>query len=463
MSRKWFSLAILLQIMTGCNNKEIQQSMQWRVKPDKDDKRPYSTWLAYHSLKYFFPTADIQPLSRGFRFNNMDDRMKYNSSGSTLLVLEGLDFYVTDEEWKELKSFAAKGNEVMIFCSRLDHKIEEDLNCYKRLGYEEAPRYNQVKTEGDTRHVLAFVDSPTKKYGYEGRSILGYFSQKTATHSYDFDETPSIDVTDSTTVDTASTYMGEPDTSTTLQDDSYNADALSFLYPDTLGMVGEDPDFLRYSIGDGHITLHAAPLVLSNYFLLQPGNEQYLQGIWQTLPENVNRIYWNDYYKRSSELSSMEILWRYPATRMALMIGIFALLMYVFFESKRRQKIVPIIAPLKNESVSFVETVGRLYYNKGNHANLADKMIQQFLEWVRNNHMLNTNLLNDTFVQQLAMRTGQPETTVKELVQMIHETRLRQTNIDEAYLYQLYSTIQQFYKNHHKSYGTNRSYQHTRH
>jgi predicted DNA-binding ribbon-helix-helix protein len=148
---------------------------------------------------------------------------------------------------------------------------------------------------------------------------------------------------------------------------------------------------------------------------------------------------------------------------MALMIGIFALLMYVFFESKRRQKIVPIIAPLKNESVSFVETVGRLYYNKGNHANLADKMIQQFLEWVRNNHMLNTNLLNDTFVQQLAMRTGQPETTVKELVQMIHETRLRQTNIDEAYLYQLYSTIQQFYKNHHKSYGTNRSYQHTRH
>jgi hypothetical protein len=37
---------------------------------------------------------------------------------------------------------------------------------------------------------------------------------------------------------------------------------------------------------------------------------------------------------------------------------------------------------------------------------------------------------------------------VKELVHSIHEVRLRQVEIDEAYLYKLYETIQQFYKTH---------------
>lgn len=445
MSRKWHGIALLLVLLaTGCSNKEIQEGIKWRVTLNKDDKRPYSTWLAYHSLQYFFPEAEIHTLSKGFRFTNMDDAMKSNSSGSSLLVLEGLDFYATEAEWKELKLFASRGNEVVLFCSRLDHKIEEDLNCYKRLGYEEAPLYSQIRTEGNSKRILALADSPTKKFGYEGRSIQGYFSAKTVTHRFDQEPLPTID----TTAFDPTEFGTTDSVATTIEEESNNSDPLAFLYPDTLGTAADEPNFLRFSIGEGHITLHAAPLVLSNYFLLQPGNEQYLAGIWQSLPENVNRIYWNEYYKRTSDQSSLDILLKYPATRMALQIGIFALVMYILFESKRRQKIVPIIHPIKNESVSFVETVGRLYYNKSNHANLADKMIQQFLEWVRNSYMLNTNLLNDTFIQQLSIRSGKPESVVRELVNSIHEVRLRQADIDEAYLYQLYNTIQQFYKTH---------------
>ena len=309
----------------------------------------------------------------------------------------------------------------MIFCSLLDEKIEKDLSCYKEPGDELPPTFYNTQPDLHNLDILQIAGTAGRRYGYEGRSIKGYFSVE---------------------IDTAN-ITNKTDTS----DD--NDDDMRIYVPDTLGFANELPDMLRYRIGDGHLTLHAAPLVMSNYFLLQAGNVDYLNAIWQTLPKNINKIYTDNYYKRSASKSGLSVLWKYPATRWALLLALFLLLMYVLFEGKRKQRIIPIIAPLKNDSVSFVETVGRLYYNKGNHANLADKMVQQFLEWVRTRYLLNTNLLNENFIHQLTIKSGQPEATVREMLEMIHETRLRSVKIDDPYLYKLYNTIQLFYKNNH--------------
>jgi hypothetical protein len=141
------------------------------------------------------------------------------------------------------------------------------------------------------------------------------------------------------------------------------------------------------------------------------------------------------------------VLWRFPSTRYALLLALLAMITYVLFEGKRKQRIIPVIPPLKNDSVSFVETVGRLYFNKGNHTNLSEKMVQQFLEWVRTHYFLNTNLLNEQFINQLIIKSGQPEAKVRMLMDMIHEIKMGTAPTDDAYLYQLYTTIQQFYKN----------------
>jgi hypothetical protein len=61
--------------------------------------------------------------------------------------------------------------------------------------------------------------------------------------------------------------------------------------------------------------------------------------------------------------------------------------------------------------------------------------------------LLSTNLLNERFIALLAIKSGQPESTVRGLVEMIQEVKEGEVTIDEAYLYQLYSTIQKFYKN----------------
>jgi hypothetical protein len=418
-----YLVLMLLVTITGCSPIESQQDPgKWRITLDKNDKGPYGAYLAYESLKYYFPDAKVELLSRSFRYTSMSDDMKYNYSARSLLILEGMSFHLSAIEWKELKQFIKNGNEVILFCSTLDDKIQDELNCYKISGGEDQNVYYGSIVDFDYKDVLALNSDTNKKYGYEGRSLDGHFVPKT----------------NSGIIDSAQqNYQSDTDEDQTM-------------VPDTLGYAYHTPDFVRYSIGEGHLTLHAAPLVLSNYFLLQPGNEHYLTGIWQTLPQNINRVYWNGYYYRSIDLTSFGILWRYPAARWALLLGIVLLLLYILFEGKRKQRIIPVIPPLKNDSVSFVETVGRLYYNKGNHANLAEKMVQQFLEWVRSHYFLNTNLLNENFIQQLTIKSGQPEATVRSLLEMIAEIKMGYTKTDDAYLYQLYNTIQHFYKNHNK-------------
>jgi hypothetical protein len=117
----------------------------------------------------------------------------------------------------------------------------------------------------------------------------------------------------------------------------------------------------------------------------------------------------------------------------------------VLFGLKRLQRIVPIVPPVENASVSFVETVGRLYFNRGQHANLAEKMVQHFLEWVRSNYHLDTTQLNESFALQLAAKSGKPNDEVNDLIQRIHDVRLG-TEVSQEYLYDLHRSIQSFYK-----------------
>ncbi len=450
MRRRVLHMVLLLMAVVLLPSCHWHERVDWSISMKKDGKKPYDTYLAHGSLKHFFPEADIKDLSRTYRFSSMDGNTMYNNTGTTLMVLTGLNFGVSQQEWDKLKMFVRAGNELVIFGSAFDPKIEEAFNIRKEGAFEQVPEPNEKYFES-SRNALQLVGDPVHRYGYTGRSITGYFASRNKDRM--MDEVKQHMAADTAIVakDTA-TPNPEPTIADSIVEENYSDDEEednAYLVADTIGYAGSKPNCLRIPMGRGHITLHAAPLVTTNYFLLQGRNIDYLAGLWSMMPADVNRVYWDDYYIHSSQESSSNALWKYPATRYGLLLAILVGLTYLLFQMKRRQRIVPVIPPLRNDSVSFVETVGRLYYNKGNNANLAEKMAQQFLEWVRMNCYLGTNRLNDEFIIQLTLKTGQPQAKVEALVQMINEVRLGGVNVDDAYLYQFYNTIQDFYKNHH--------------
>ncbi len=413
----YFTCLACLVMLCGC----FQKKTNWNVSLDKKDKKPYGGYIAYESAKLFFPGAKTVDLSPGFRYSSIDDKMIYHKGGISLFVSLGLDYNITATELRRLVEYVQEGNELMIIARSLDSRLEKLLRCTVRdNGFEEVPLSPVINGKANERSLTMLPD--TAQFGFFGRSLQASLVFNT---------------------DTANTDEGENGNE---QKESTTDEVVEVSGPDTLGYVKGRPNVLRFAIGDGHITVHTAPLALSNYFLLQKGNRNYLQLLWNTLPPNITNVYWNDYYKRNTTQSDLSVLLKYPPIRWAFYIALFAMLIYLLFEGKRRQRIIPEIKPLENTSVSFVETVGRLYYSKGDHTNIGEKMVQHFLEWVRTHYFIQTNTFDARFADQLKTKSGLPDAVVSAMIELIREIHIERKPIDETDLYHLHNTIQQFYK-----------------
>ena len=97
------------------------------------------------------------------------------------------------------------------------------------------------------------------------------------------------------------------------------------------------------------------------------------------------------------------------------------LLLFALFNIRRKQRIVPIIEPLKNKSVEFVKSIGNLYLQEGSPHDMAQKKIQYFLNKVRLDLMIDTQYLDDSFVKRLHLKTGKNIELIQEAVDLINK------------------------------------------
>ena len=82
---------------------------------------------------------------------------------------------------------------------------------------------------------------------------------------------------------------------------------------------------------------------------------------------------------------------------------------------KRRQRIIPIIEPLRNTTLDFVETVSSVYYSQHDNNSIAKKKIQFWFDHIRQRYYLSTQNTDDKFVEQLQRKSG----VSKELIEKI--------------------------------------------
>jgi hypothetical protein len=91
------------------------------------------------------------------------------------------------------------------------------------------------------------------------------------------------------------------------------------------------------------------------------------------------------------------------------------------FEAKRKQRIIPVIKPLANSTLEFVSTIGNLYYQRGDHKNIAEKKIQFFFEYIHSHYRIPVMQRDDTFINTLIKKTGMEPSTCRQLVLLINQ------------------------------------------
>ena len=114
------------------------------------------------------------------------------------------------------------------------------------------------------------------------------------------------------------------------------------------------------------------------------------------------------------------------------------------YNAKRRQRIVKIIKPLTNTTVDFTRTIGNLYYETKDHNNLIDKKITYFLEHIRHVYYLDTQLLDDKFMYNLALKTGKDKAETKKIIDLVARLRAKQMCTEDDLL-KLNKAIESFY------------------
>ena len=127
-------------------------------------------------------------------------------------------------------------------------------------------------------------------------------------------------------------------------------------------------------------------------------------------------------------------------------LALFAVIAFVIFEAKRKQRPIPIITAPRNESLDFIKTVGNLYYEQNDHKNISEKKIQYLLDHIRSHYHLPTNDIKSLeFLDQVATKSGKPLINIEGLFAMI-EILKRKEHVHSDELRILNDKIEAFLK-----------------
>ncbi len=371
----------------ACNQ---QKNLNRHVSLWRLDKIPYGTLYAHDNLPFVFPNADIRTHSKypeSLLTDNSDDTLR-------ALIILSPSFAPDSEEMNSIIRFASFGNQVFISALDFDDTAMDMLHLKWK-------KYNFPEDSAE----ISLLDPATnqfEKFTYPGYSLNSYFKS----------------------LDTA---------------------AAAILGKDRDG----NPDFIRIPFPQGGaIFIHLNPFAFTNFFLLHKQNTKYYDESFSYLPSNTRVVEWSDYFRYTTtdeHFSALRFILGNRSLRWAFWLTLLLFGLLFLMESKRKQRPIIEIPPLKNASVDFVKTVGRLYFQQKNNQNLAAKMVAAFLENIRSAYNLSTSVLNEDFVHKLAFRTGKPVGEVQQIVNLIHEVRLK-PDLPDRELMDLHFQISQFNK-----------------
>lgn len=382
-------------IFAGCGKMLNKRVTLWR-----NDKIPYGTWYAYNQLGHIFTDAEISPWNRsplGFY------SLRENSSA---YLIVGNTFRPNDEELRAIMSYAVAGNHVFISARHIGQNVLDSFNLKYLSG-------DAVVFKPDSLTVSVYDPESYDSFSftYPGRSLDSYFTSMDSTYA---------------------TILG--------MDRNGNANFVKFTYQQ-----------------GGAVYLHLAPLAFSNFFLLHRDNKEYYDLAMSSIPDSVDRVRWDDYFRHhangrdntsKSAFSKLGAFLENEILRWAFWLTLLLFAIVYLFESKRKQRVVPAVKKVTNTTLDFVRTVGRLYYQRKDNANLAAKITAHFLGHVRTKYNLPTSSMSGEFEKRLAFKSGCPETLVKEIVQYIRALESK-GNIGDGELLDFNAKIESFYKHTH--------------
>ncbi len=361
----------------------------WTVSLQKNSEEPYGASVLFDELHFLFSEKNIQTQQIPI-YNTLHE--KGFSNAAYILLEPALNLKATDID--ELLKFVKAGNTAFLAATSFGKQFGDSLHIEEATDFDFLPK--------DSSGVNFTNPVLKNQHGF-------YFEH--STFSNYFKKIPSGD---------SATLLG-------------------------VNMKNK-PDFIQLNIGQGKLFLHISPICFTNYFMLKANNAVYTSTALSYIDKNPDTIFWDEYYKSGREGAStpLRFFLSNEFLKWALWLSIIALLVYVFIEIKRKQRIIPILDPLRNTSLDFVQTVATVYLSKNDHTAIAKMKVAYWLEFIRKKYFLPTQMLDEDFIKRLNKKSAIDEALIRSICNLAEKVENKGSVSQEELIY-LSNNIDDFY------------------
>lgn len=379
------------------------QPTDWSETYNYKHKKPFGTYIIHQEFKNLFPKQDIITITKN-TYDYFDtaydyDNNTYDLKGNYIYINNNMHT-IDNETSEELLGFVAQGNTAFIAATEFNEVLMDSLN----FGYS----YQNIKASlKDPSHIDAEISLNNEDVNNDS-----YQYSKNISTTY-------IEYSD----DQNTTVLGHQKINDSIH-----------------------PNFIKVKYKNGQFLLHTQPIVFTNYHLLN-GDQKYIAQVFSSL--NEAPLHWDTHYSYGrkngdNDKSSLSYFLSHKALKWAFLLALMSLLFFIVFNTKRKQRIIPIIKPLQNTTIDFTQTIGNLYFQQNNHTDIVQRKVIFFLEKIRNDYFIDTQNLNDDFIDKLTLKSGKKYGEVKLVINTVLKLNSKHTCTEDDLL-RLNQLIEKFF------------------
>lgn len=390
---KGLRIYILIILLLGGGYLYLQfgqgQQVDWRPTYARTDKIPYGTYVLHEQLDGLLGANQVVS-SRKPIYNTLAE----NDGASANYVLVNQDITMDSVDYAKLAGFVSAGNNAFFAANDLGRTLRDSLGIQTAFNYNIAQRRRYV-------HFTSPALQPDEHHHLD-REIIGYHFSA---------------------IDTARAVVL------------------------AVNGVGQ-PVYLRYPLGEGNLYVAASADYFVNFSVLDPEGEAFSAKALSYLSPKPQLI-WDDFNALgpASADSPFRFFLNDPYLRPAYLLALLGMLAYILYGIKRRQRIIPVVEPLRNTSIEFAKVVSSVYFQQRDHLDIIRKKTAFFLDHVRTAYRIRTDVPDTTLAELLAERSGVDPELIRRILQKIQDYRETTRQPSDQELLAFNHAIEKFHQN----------------
>lgn len=391
----------------------IKPPVDWSISYNTKDKIPLGLYVLDHEIDSFYQNYVDRPKSEEEEY----DLNMYLSDG---ISYQNTETMLDDDEESDLELFH------WIFINNVMERTSEGVTTLLNAA-----------SYGNTIFISAtdLPDSLQTALGFEVVTIPGNPTNFTT------EDTVEVSLTDTLGKNVAISHNKGISGSFFMEIDSSKTEILGYVKKASY----TEANFIRVAHGNGWFYIHLEPAVFCNFFLLQKNYEGYAHRALAYL-QHAEYYIWSQHQQSSRVISDSPVrfVMSQPPLKWAWYLLLGGLVLFVVFNIRRNQRIIPSLPKNVNTTVDFTRTIGNLYQLEGDIRHIMDQKIIYTLEKIRSDYYINTETLDAEFEHLLHLKSNKNKGIIKKMVFLIEKHRSTDYVCTEDDLRRLNTAIEDF-------------------